>query len=180
MAGEPDIADGSGTGREAVSLGNQYRTDGGRLFITGFFTGPHKIMLALSICLLLASLVLIGRLTMSGEASGSMITLAFILAVLSASCFRLSYVRTMPFELRFDRDTYEMLITRPDRPELVFPSQNVSFAIQPGDWFARNREAFWLTVKLPDNSRFFLADTSSREDAETLREHLEQWLSISA
>ena len=180
MAGEPEIADGPGSGRENVSLSKQFRIDGGRLFITGFFAGPHKTMLSLSICLLLASLVMIGRTTMTGEASHSMIPVAMILAVLSAFCFRLSYVRTMPFELRFDRNAREMIITRPDRPDLVFPGQNISFEIQPRDWFARNREAFWLTVQLPDNRRFFLADTSSREAAEALREHLQQWLFTSS
>lgn len=179
MAGGPEIANVDSADRKTVMLSNLFRIDGGRLYGTGYFTGPHKIAFVLSIFLLMTSLVLLSRLNMTVNVSISLITIAIIPAVLSVFCFRASYVRTMPFEIRLDRDSHEIMITRPDRPELVFTSRDISFAIQPRDWFANNLGPYWLTVQLPDSRRFFLTDTSTRKDAELLCEHLEQWLSTS-
>ena len=162
----------------SVLLTNKFTIDGNRLITTGFFTGPHKMVFILSLSFIILTLLLLIDIVLSFEASINMTVTIIISALLSVFSFRASYLRTMPFEIQIDRDSYQLKITRPDIPDLVFNANEVTFATQYRDYFAKNSGSSWIVACLPDNNRFFLADTPGINDAEALRIGLERWLTI--
>jgi hypothetical protein len=164
------------TGSVMVVLNKIFKIDGNKLTAAGFFTGPHKTVSILFLCLACITLFLSAGMFLFLRASIIIISSVIISALLTILLFRASYIRTMPFEIQIDRNTKKLRITRPDMPEQYFNIQNVKFDVRSSDYFTDKSKPYWLVAQLPNSKRFFLADAPGMDDAETLRFKLNQWL----
>lgn len=160
---------------DSAILNKKFEFDGNILIATGFFTGPHKTVFALSFCFASIALVLLADIFFF-TASTSMIIPVAVFTLLAVLLFRASYFRTMPFEIQIDRSTDQMRITRPDIPDLFFKTQYVKTGIQQCDIFTKKSGPWWLVAELPNGKRFFLTDAKTLDDAEAIRTRLDQWL----
>ena len=162
---------------DSAILNKKFKFDGNILIATGFFTGPHKTVFVLSLCLAFIALVLLADIFFFA-ASISMIIPVAVFTLLAVLLFRTSYIRTMPFEIQINRSTDQLRISRPDIPDIFFNAQYVKTGTQRSDIFTKKTDPWWLVAELPNGKRFFLTDAKTLDGAEAIRTGLDQWLNI--